>query len=83
MTDFTSSVYIKKEKIKENIDVILKNDGLGSNLCLMKQPEGIKICIRWKTDCPICKKWDTSVHFVLDVFNVQLMTGAFVNVVTY
>lgn len=77
MTDFTSRVYIKEEKIKENIDVILKYDGLGSNSCLMKQPEGIKICIRWKTDVPICKKMGYVCTFCFRCFQCPVDDGGF------
>lgn len=56
VTDFTSRVYMKEEEIKQDIDVLLKNDGLDSNSYLMKQVEEIKICVRWKTDGLICTK---------------------------
>lgn len=56
VTDFTSRVYMKEEEIKQDIDVLLKNDGLDSNSYLMKQVEEIKICVRWKTGGLICKK---------------------------
>lgn len=56
VTDFTSRVYMKEEEIKQDIDVLLKIDGLDSNSYLMKQVEEIKICVRWKTDGLICTK---------------------------
>lgn len=47
---------MKEEEIKQDIDVLLKNDGLDSNSYLMKQVEEIKISVRWKTDGLICTK---------------------------